>query len=271
MFKMAVIQMQSSNRLEANLEKMEAWVREASENKADAIAFPEMAYFTGPPEECREIIAKCPSLLERWAGWAKKYKILLIPGSLREPSPRGKNKYFNLLPVFSPAGQLMAQYRKIFLFKANLPDREYDEPKYCDPGDQLVHFQWNDIRFGLSVCFDLRFPEFFRALKKRGAQVVLLPSAFTVPTGKQHWKPLIVSRAIENQFFMIAPAQVGRSGSGSEKYGHSLAVSPWGKTLLDMETKEGLAVCEISLSVIEEHRKKLDAWACRREELFPIA
>lgn len=269
MLKVAIAQIQSTERLEYNLAQMKSFVKQAHSKGAGIIAFPEMAYLTGKPEVWRSVVGSFRELLKQFSGWAKQYAICLIPGSLREPIAGVKDRIYNTLPVFNSEGRLVAVYRKIFLFKAKLPDKDYDETSYCNPGDRPMVGNAGGIRIGVSICYDLRFPELYRALKKKRAQIAMVPSAFTVPTGRAHWHVLLRARAIENQFFVVAPGQMGRSGDGSEKFGHSLIVSPWGEVLLDMENEEGVGICNLDLSAITKAQSKVDAWASRREDVFP--
>ena len=165
-----------------------------------------------------------------------KNKVAVCPGSVRKPVPGDPNRYFNTLLFFTPHGEV-SEYDKIFLYEAIMPDKTYEESKYCAPGDEIETTDYKGLKIGFSICFDLRFPEVFRALKKKGADVVLLPSAFTVPTGLAHWETLVRARAIENQCFVIAPDLTGTSGDGAKVYGHSIAVNPWGDILESFKTE----------------------------------
>ena len=268
--KVALVQMVSGADVETNLGRMRKWIEEAAAKGAQAIVFPELAYHSAPPDLLPPVVGQYKKMVERFCQWAKEFEIVVIPGSLREPSPKSPTRFFNTLPVISETGTILAEYRKIFLFRASLSDRSYDETQFCDAGNEVKVVETSLGELGLSICFDLRFPELFRSLKKRGAQIILLPAAFTVPTGKVHWKPLLTARAIENQVFIVAPGQVGKSGEGSEKYGHSLVVSPWGEVLTDLALTEGMALVEIDLAAISESSRRVDTWGCRREEIFSI-
>ncbi len=266
--KIALVQMRSVANLDRNLAAMERTVELSARRGARLVVFPEMAYFSAPLKECAKITARFDALMARFSNWAKKYGTAIAPGTLREPAPEGK--HYNTLPVFDAQGKETARYRKIFLFKAKLPDRAYDESAYTVPGREPVTFELEGIRFGASICYDLRFPELFRSLKKRGAEFVLLPAAFTVPTGRAHWETLLRARAIENQIYIAAPGLAGRSGNGAATYGNSLVVDPWGKVRVRAGTKPTV----LSLTFDPQHaldcRGKVDAWASRRDDLFPI-
>lgn len=268
--KIGVVQMQASNNLLVNLNKMKQWVEEAAKNKADLIVFPEMAYLTGGKKDWLPALPKYEDIIQTFKDWARAYQIAIVPGTVREPMKTDVERYFNTLLFIQSNGQIVAKYRKIFLYKADLPGKIYNEPEYCEAGTSTTIYEDGPAALGFSICFDLRFPEMFRHLKKHGAQVVLMPSAFTVPTGMAHWEPLIRARAIENQFFMIAPGLVGTTGDGAKTYGHSLVVNPWGEVLLNMGEKEGLEVVDVRIAQIKEASQKVPAWDSRREDIFPI-
>lgn len=270
MMRIALVQMSSQNRLDANLERMRAWLDEAVEKGARVVAFPEMAYYMGSAEEWKPLLAKYDELVETFSGWAREHGVTLIPGTLREPVAGSPGRFHNTLVVLDPKGREAAKYRKLFLFNATL-DRAYDESRHCEPGDRVAICPVDGVTLGLGICFDLRFPELFRALKRRGAQVVVLPSAFTVPTGAAHWEILLRARAIENQCFVVAPAQTGKVGEGKQTYGNSLAVSPWGEILVGLGTAEGIAVVDVDLEKIAEAERRVSAWPSPREDVLPIA
>lgn len=267
--KCAIVQMQVSANLEANLSKMERFIQQAHHEKAKFVCFPEMAYFSSKKEEALAVSKRFSEFEKLFQIWAKKYQIYLIPGTLREPIE--KEKYFNTLLCFDPQGKKIAHYRKIFRFKANLPHHQYDEGRLCEGGKNWVTTEILGLGMGFAICFDLRFPELFRSLKKAGAKVFVIPSAFTVPTGKAHWEVLLRARAIENQAYVIAPDQTGVSGEGLSQYGHSLVVDPWGEVVLSLGEEEAIQFFEVLPSVLKEAESKISAWESRNEALFPIA
>lgn len=261
--KIAMIQMSSSSLLEKNLEKMESFCEKAKVEKADLIIFPEMAYWSGKKEELSKIILEYPKVVDRISSWAKKYKLGIIPGTLREPVSGQSEKFYNTLLIFDDQGKLLTQYQKIFRFKANLPHHRYDETRFCEGGKTPVICEFKGMKIGFAICFDLRFPELFRVLRNQGAQIFILPSAFTVPTGEAHWEILLRARAIENQAYVIAVDQTQVSGEGLEQYGHSIAVGPWGEVLTRMGTEEGMRLVEPSLEALKNVEDKM--------ALFPIS
>jgi len=267
--KIGVVQMTSSSNLEANLKKMREFLAQAVAKSAEVVVFPEIAYFTTPPDLNAAVANRFDELIGLFSAWAKESGVYLLPGTLRQPSKEGPQAY-NTLPLIDPRGNLVAKYNKIFLFKAALSDRSYDETVFFRAGNEVVTADCAFGKVGLSICFDLRFSELFRALKKRGAQVVFLPAAFTVPTGKAHWKTLLTARAIENGVFVVASGQTGVSGDGAEKYGHSIVISPWGEIVCEFGTDEEVRVVDLDFDQISAAKKRVDTWASRREDLFPI-
>lgn len=267
-FRVAVCQMRSSQDMEINLRHITHWLEKAVRHGAECVLFPEMSYLTGKASDWIPTLPQFPSLMETFSQMASRYKIHFSPGTLREPSDSDKCRYYNTLPFFGPDGKLLGSYRKIFLFEASLADKTYRETKYCIPGDKPVVVSTPIGKFGLSICFDLRFPELFRELKNQGADYVFLPSAFTVPTGKAHWQTLVRARAIENQVFVFAPGLVDRTGEGLMTYGHSLIVNPWGEVLSDAGAHEGAFTADIDSTEIQEAAKKVNAWASRRPQVF---
>lgn len=267
--KLALAQMNSTADLEKNLATMETLTRQAAEGGAEIIVFPEMAYLSGNSATWRPVVPRFGELVDRFAEQARRYQIALMPGTLREPAPQ-PDRHFNTLLFLDAAGNTLGSYRKIFLFQANLPHKKYFEGKYTEAGCETKVVEWKGLRWGLSICYDLRFPELFRALRKKGADVFLLPAAFTVPTGEAHWETLVRARAIENQVYMVAPGLVGVNGENLPNYGHSLGVDPWGTVLADLEDREGLVIVDIQSERISEARAKVDAWACVRSDIFPL-
>lgn len=268
--KLALFQMQSSSDLSLNLSKMKNAVVKAKEQGAQIIIFPEMAYFTGNKDNVFQIVPKFDECVQLFKQWAKNFQVYLIPGTLREPCPGTHEKYFNSLMCINPEGKEIAKYRKIFLFQANLPHHWYDEGRYCEAGTEVVVCTIEGFTFGFAICFDLRFPEIFRSLRKKGARAFIIPSAFTVPTGEAHWETLLRARAIENQAYVIAPDQTLKSGENLEQFGHSLVVDPWGVVIIKTNRQECLEIFELDPKKCLEAESRVAAWDCRNEALFPI-
>lgn len=269
MVRVAVIQLTPRGGLARNLDAMEKALARAAKDKPGLVVFPEMCCCVGDAAAKHEAAGKHEELLTRFSEWARRYRVDLVPGSVPEPGPDPK-RYFNTTPYFDADGKKLAAYRKIHLFRAKLPDRDYDEGRELLPGADpvVVERPWGKV--GLAICFDLRFPELFRALKKRGASLFLLPAAFTVPTGKAHWECLLKARAIENGCFVAAPGTTGKHDDGRETYGHSLFVSPWGEIVGKLGEEEGHLTVALDVSELEKAHGSVPSWDCRREDRFPI-
>lgn len=267
--RVTLIQFTPAGGLSRNLKTMEEHLAAAAKEKPDLVAFPEMACCLGDKESKRQAVADHSALLARFGGWAKKFGVDLLPGSIPEPAPDGA-RHFNSSPYFGKDGKLLATYRKIHLFRATLPDRSYDEGKELVAGKEVVVVDRPWGKVGLAICFDIRFPELFRALRKRGATIVLLPAAFTVPTGKAHWDCLLRARAIENGCFVAAPATTGKHDDGRETYGNSAFITPWGDICSRLDHKEGPLTCDLDVAELTKAEGLVPSWSCRREDVFPV-
>ncbi|AMK23966.1 MULTISPECIES: carbon-nitrogen hydrolase family protein [unclassified Sphingobium] len=196
---------------------------------------------------------------------AAKQGLWVHLGSLPLKEERTDGRWANRSFMIDGSGEIRARYDKIHLFDVDLATGEsWRESSVYGPGEQVVAVDTPWARMGLSVCYDMRFPDLYRALTNAGATVLLTPAAFTVPTGKAHWHILLRARAIEAGCFVIAAAQTGHHADGRDTYGHSLIVDPWGDIVLDMGEQAGLALAEIDLSRIEDVRGRVPALANRR-------
>ena len=186
-------------------------------------------------------------------------------GSLGLAGERDDGRWTNRSFVIDDRGEIRARYDKIHLFDVDLPNGvSWRESAVYAPGDTVVTVDTPWARIGLSVCYDLRFADLYRRLSDAGAMILLIPAAFTVPTGQAHWEILLRARAIESAAFVIAPAQVGTHEDGRETYGHSLVIDPWGEILLDMDETPGLAFVDIDLDRVGAVRARIPVLAHRR-------
>ncbi|MEJ7934131.1 carbon-nitrogen hydrolase family protein [Sphingobium sp. AN558] len=186
-------------------------------------------------------------------------------GSLPLKDERSDGRWANRSFMIDDSGEIRARYDKIHLFDVDLATGEsWRESSVYGPGEQVVVVDTPWVRMGLSICYDMRFPDLYRALTNAGATILLAPAAFTVPTGQAHWHVLLRARAIEAGCFVLAAAQVGTHADGRETYGHSLIVDPWGEVLLDMGRTAGLALADLDLSRVEDVRSRVPAIANRR-------
>ncbi len=260
----AAVQMTASSSKEENLAKAETFVRLAAERGASVIVLPEVFAWRGPRAEEPPQVESIPGpTSERLGALAHRYDIHLLAGSFLEKS--NEARAFNTSLLFSPAGDILAHYRKIHLFDVDIPGqvrvKESDTKK---PGDDVVTSETALGVFGLSVCYDLRFPELYRQLAAKGAEVLFVPSAFTFPTGAAHWETLLRARAIENQAYVIAPNQIGKNAHGFADYGNSMIIDPWGKVLARAADKECFITAEIDRDYLEKVRRELPCLVHRR-------
>jgi predicted amidohydrolase len=196
---------------------------------------------------------------------AAKHALWVHIGSLAFKDERADGRWANRSFVIDDRGEIRARYDKIHLFDVDLATGEsWRESSVYGPGEQAVAVDTPWARMGLSICYDMRFPDLYHVLSNAGATVLLVPAAFTVPTGEAHWHILLRARAIEAGCFVIAPAQTGRHADERETYGHSLVVDPWGDVLLDMGGEAGLALAEIDMTCVEDVRARVPAIANRR-------
>ncbi len=263
----AVVQMTSGDDLAANLASADDLVREAVERSAELVALPEnFAYLRreGGPVSCAQALDG--EIVSRLRSWASELQIWLVGGSFPEAIP-GDARVYNTCVCCSPAGDIAAVYRKIHLFDVDLRESggdAYAESAVVSPGDSLAVASTPFGEVGLSICYDLRFPELYRALAGRGARFLAVPSAFTPQTGKDHWEVLLRARAIENQAFVLAPAQCGRHSEVRSSHGRSMIVDPWGVVLAQAADEPGVAVAECSLEHQDRVRARLPVLRHRR-------
>ena len=265
----AILQMTSGIDPAANAAVIVDAVEQAAEHGADMLFTPEMAgYLDRNRARAAETLrseADDPVLAAAREA-AARHGLWVHLGSLPLKEEGGDGRWVNRSFVIDGKGEIRARYDKIHLFDVDLATGEsWRESAVYRPGEKVVAVETPWGRMGLSVCYDLRFPDLYRALTNAGATMLLVPAAFTVPTGEAHWHVLLRARAIEAGCFVIAPAQTGRHDDGRETYGHSLVIDPWGEVLLDMGEQAGLALADIDLSRVEDVRGRVPAIANRRD------
>ncbi len=258
--KIAAIQMCSGIKPSDNLLIIENLVKQAKKDGATYVLTPEMSisYATNKqdmaqyfkPYENNEYIIHCAKI-------AKENKVFLHIGSMAIANNNKKAKYLNRSILFSPNGEIIEYYDKIHLFDASPPeDKPYKESKNYLNGKRAVVAKIKNFKLGFSICYDLRFPELYNELYQKGAQLLSIPAAFTVPTGKAHWQILLQARAIETGSYVIAAAQGGKHENGRETFGHSMIIDPWGEILaLKNDTKEGFIIAQIDMENLQKIRK----------------
>lgn len=264
----AIFQMTSGIDPAVNASAMTDMIARAAGEGADMVFTPEMAGYLDRDRQRAAATLKSEAddpVLARICEAAAKHGIWVHIGSLPLKDERADGRWANRSFMIDAAGEIRARYDKIHLFDVDLATGEsWRESSVYGPGERAVVVDTPWARMGMTVCYDMRFPDLYRALTDAGASVLLMPAAFTVPTGQAHWHILLRARAIEAGCFVIAAAQTGRHADGRETYGHSLIVDPWGDVLLDMGAESGMALADIDFARVEDVRAKIPALANRR-------
>jgi predicted amidohydrolase len=265
----AVVQLQSTPDRERNLEAADRLTREAAKAGADLVVLPEKWPVLGTPEQT---VAGAESLDGPAVSWARatarELGIDLVAGSIAE-RVEGAERGANTSVHIGPDGEDRAVYRKIHMFDVEVGGRTYRESEHEAPGDELVVSETaGGVELGLSICYDLRFPELYRILAVRGARVLTVAAAFTLATTREHWEILLRARAIEDQAFVVAANQVGEHAPGYRSGGRSMIVDPWGIVLAQAPDAETFVIAELDLERQAEVRRKLPSLANRRPAAY---
>ena len=266
---MACVQMTSRSDKAANLENAERLVARAAATGADVVVLPEKWNAIGGADVLRSAAERLDDgeSVEAMADWARRHAVTLVGGSITERR-EGQERFFNTSLVFDAEGALTAVYRKIHLFDVEVGGHVYRESEIEQPGDEPVVADAEGWRLGLTVCYDVRFPELYRILALEGAQLVTVPAHFTLYTGKDHWELLLRARAVENQYYVAAAAQIGETMPGKLSYGRSLIVDPWGVVCAQAPDEEGVVFAELDRARLEEIRRRLPSLASRQPDAY---
>ncbi len=266
--KIAAVQMVSTPDVARNLEAANALVARAAAEGAELVVLPEYFCLMGRNDRDKLGVAEHPGsgpIQQMLAQAAKAHGVWLVGGTLPMAIEGNAERVTNTNLVYSPRGELAARYDKMHLFRYDNGTEQYDEGRVLAAGAEPVAFDAAGVRVGLSICYDLRFPELYRALMQPPCDLLSVPSAFTYPTGAAHWEMLLRARAVENQCYVIAAAQGGTHENGRRTYGHSLIVDPWGEIVaIRREEGEGVVVAELDAARMASVRMQLPALAHRR-------
>lgn len=269
--RVACIQVQISPDVEANVAAAEAFVREAAERGATFVLLPEKWNAIGDPEILRRAAEPHDGpTLRRVRGWARELGVWILAGSIvvrDDDSPLLRN----LSVLVGPDGREHAWYAKSHMFDVEVGGIQYRESDAERPGDDIVLADVDGVPVGMTVCYDLRFPELYRLLALRGARILAVPAAFTAFTGKDHWEVLLRARAIENGCFVLAPNIHGDHGEGRSSYGRSMMIDPWGTVLATAPDGPGVIVAELDLGAVDRVRAAVPSLANRRADLYAFA
>jgi predicted amidohydrolase len=265
----AAVQLTSTADRERNLATADRLTRAAAAAGADLVVLPEKWPILATPEETAAGAEPFDGPALTWArAAARELGIDLVAGSIAERVP-GREKGSNTSVHVGPDGEVRATYRKVHMFDVEVAGRTYRESAHEEAGDELVLSETAaGVELGLTVCYDLRFPELYRILAVRGARVIAVPAAFTLATTRDHWEPLLRARAIENQAFVVAANQIGEHARGYRSGGRSMIVDPWGVVLAQAPDSETFVIAELDLERQAEIRRTLPSLANRRPHAY---
>ena len=268
MIRAAAIQMASGSIISANLGEAEKQIELAVADGAELIVLPENFGMIGVHP--KDVVAFREQsgqgeLQAFLAEQARTHQVVIAGGSIPMATD-DPTRFRNTLLVFNADGEQLARYDKIHLFDVTLPENgnRYCESDVIEPGDAVVVVDTGRFKLGLSICYDLRFPEMFRLLQEKGAEVIVVPAAFTAETGLAHWHTLLKARAIENLCFIVASAQGGYHVNGRETYGHSIIIDPWGKVLGELPAGSGFVAADLNLDYLRHIRERFPVLDHRR-------
>lgn len=255
----AAIQMTSVPNLEKNLVQAEELIELAVRQGAELVSLPENFSFLGLETDKIAQAAAIASSTEKFLKTvAQRFQVTILGGGF--PVPVDSDRVYNTASLISPNGEELCRYQKVHLFDVNVPDgNTYRESSTVMAGTQLptVYSSPELGNLGISICYDVRFPELYRHLAYKGADILFIPAAFTAYTGKDHWQVLLQARAIENTCYVIAPAQTGQHYALRQTHGHAMIIDPWGVILADAGEKPGVAIAEIKPSRLEQVRRQM--------------
>jgi len=268
LLRVACVQLTSRRDKAANLERAASLVARAASTGADVVVLPEKWNLIGSADDYRAGAEPLDGESVRaMSEWARTLGVTLVGGSITERR-EGREKLSNTCCLFDPEGTLVAVYRKIHLFDVEVGGAVYRESETEEPGTEPVVAQAEDWSIGLTICYDLRFPELYRILALAGAELVTVPAHFTTPTGRDHWHVLLRARAIENQCYVAAAGQVGETLPGKPAYGRSLIADPWGVVLAQAPDEETVIVADVDRARLGDIRAKLPSLANRQPEAY---
>ena len=267
--KIAIIQLRTELNYLQTMEKAERMLREAADNGADLVVLPEM--FDCPYSGRNFAVAAKrghENTVSELSRWARELGIYLVGGSVMEVE--GSRKY-NSSFVFDRQGVLLARHRKVHLFDVDIPTMHFHESDTFSPGEDITLFDTEFGKMGLAICFDLRFPELFRAMALRGAQVIFLPAQFNMTTGPAHWETLLRCRAVDNEVFLAAASAARYEGFSYECWGHSAVIDPYGTVVAGCDEKEQILYADIDLARIKEVRAQIPTIEHLRTDVYTVA
>ncbi len=269
-YKIAVVQMDSQNDKGKNVADALRYIDEAVANGAKLVSFPEVMNLVGTNVGEGGGHEDIPGYTtEKLAAKAKEHGIYIHSGSFAENIP-GEERAYNTSVIINPNGEIIAKYHKIHTFDVTLPDGTVaDESARIHPGDEIVTVDTELGKMGMAICYDIRFPELFRIMALDGAQVIFTPANFTMPTGKDHWEPILRTRAIENGCYIVAADQIGKK-TRFTAYGNSMVIDPWGTIVARARDEAGILYAEIDLDYVDRIRGKMPSLKNRQTNVYTV-
>ncbi len=266
--RIGLVQMNSSDQLEENLKFSLQKIQQAADEGVNLLAFPETFLYVGQDHAQKHKIAQTleGEIVQTFQEYAKQYDLSILLGSIYEKTAEDSNRLYNTSILINRQGELTGVYRKIHMCDA--PSLGYNESDGIKPGENTVIIDHEIGKLGLTICYDLRFPELFRHLTAQGAQIICVPAAFFLYTGKHHWLPLLIARAIENQVYIMAPNQWGEHYLGRVSYGSSVIIDPWGNIICCASERVELVSAMIDLDYLAEVRANMPLLNHGRPELY---
>lgn len=266
----AVIQLDTQNDKEENLKTICRYIDEAAAFGVKLVCLPEVMNLVGDNVGAGGQAESIPGYsTEILMAKARQHKLYIHSGSFAEII-EGEERAYNTSIMINPKGEIIATYRKLHTFDVTLPDGTVcDESARIKPGDDLVTVDTELGTFGFAICYDIRFPEMFRLMALEGAQVIFTPASFTMPTGKDHWEPILRTRAIENGCYILAPGQIGKKVKFTA-YGNSMVVDPWGTVIARAKDMPGITYSEIDLDFLDKIRDQIPSLKNRRKDIYSL-
>lgn len=267
-YKVAIVQIDTGENREDNLSRIEKFIKEASEKDVALVTLPEVMNrmsFDNNVDTSEPLDGPTMKFMK---ACAVKYKIWIHCGSIREKNPEGLP--YNTTLLLNPNGEVVCTYRKLHLYDVEIPNKVIAlESSRNSPGKEIVSVNTELGHFGMTICYDLRFPELFRILALQGSEVIFVPANFAYSTGEAHWEALLRARAIENTCYIIASGQVGQK-SKFRAYGNSMIISPWGEIITKIVDEEGIAIAEIDLNFVRKIQQELPSLKNRRDDIYEL-
>ncbi len=266
-FKAALCQIEPSFDTDQSMNHASEMINEAAESGAKLICLPEMFYHPYSLDKIKSIQGKENHYLETFIRIARQKEICISTGSM---VVERNGMLYNMSHLITPDGSIAGEYSKCHLYDARLAGLEVSESTVFTKGNGITIINTQFGKIGIMICYDIRFPEFSRLYALKGVDILLVPSVFNIITGSAHWETMVRSRAIENQFFVLATSQGRIPSTPYAAYGHSMACDPWGKILCEAQDREAIVYADIDLSCIEQTRKKLSFLSHRRTDLYQL-